>query len=234
MPVKFIDNWNYIAEIYISMYNKYIYEYDIFILYILIYLHIHVLNNLLSVSLTSILCSRVCGRTALAQLSGWSYLSSGRSCGAADSHCWRWGLSPARSCGWAQIPAPSDPSVTLGAGAVSWEAENPPRSQRFQTSLPFLSISSRSLWKGRSSWPLRLVDKRSFHACAERSWPASLMTSDAQESTPPHPQPAIIVWGWWPCPHGTEGSLSQKARWAGSYRSLCEKLVVSPGIGGCL
>ena len=40
MPVKFIDNWNYIAEIYISMYNKYIYEYDIFILYILIYLHI--------------------------------------------------------------------------------------------------------------------------------------------------------------------------------------------------
>ena len=62
MSVKFIDSWNYIVELYICMYNKYMNT--LYILYILIHLHIHVLNNLLSVNLTSIL--RVCGRTALA------------------------------------------------------------------------------------------------------------------------------------------------------------------------
>ena len=33
MSVKFIDNWNYIAELYICMCNKYIYEYFIYYTY---------------------------------------------------------------------------------------------------------------------------------------------------------------------------------------------------------
>lgn len=39
MSVKFIDNWNYIAELYICMCNKYIYEYFIYIIHINIFTH---------------------------------------------------------------------------------------------------------------------------------------------------------------------------------------------------